>query len=808
VSTSADNPFPGPVPLTEGQGGLLFGREAEKDELEMRLRPGSPLRIVQLTADSGIGKTSLLDAGLVPRLKGSGRKVILIRDWSAVSGRRGVDNLAEALMAGLGPAACEDVGVGVLHSGTESDQGNAEEIIDVIDDHYGEDLVVILDQFEELFRLDPSLGHEFLAALVERYARRQPLSFRTVVSLRSEYRSELGVIESKLSTDRWLWYPLSHVEDEVVVDLICAHASEGPQPFERDEAQVLQGMWLMAAYGAKGQDRGKWWKPRVGLLQMQAMLWVLWERMRRESYTLLTWESVLEALGAEHSPERSRAGEEKEATEAFQAALRAFLDEAFDALLGKAGDGSYSKGRDRAEGEARARETRVMAALLAPALSSGGYKQVVDTDELALSRTAVGFQFFDRPEEKAYARAAIQRARHVAESEGSRFLSFENLEDDFALFVGGPPDEFSVRTDEGEDQALGAGRLMTRHWQVVTCEIALTYERALQWLKQRQIVRLTPGPWRDGNRTRAVSVTHDGYGEPLNAWGKHEMTKPETYEHMLVALRGETIELPCIQAPVDGPPIVLKRLSWQGAEIAFDLVNVVFEECDLRGTVIQGVSRLQDVEFRNCVTDGLLIQRSTIRGRKGLLFVGDDRCFDLELKAAKSFNTRVRTLTLQNECEFEAGTPLVFKGLTGYGVFVTETTGAAWSIINCELDHVVIGSEPHEGRSWRLNSGKIVNAFLSHLVLRGDYTGGSDEASADKLARVADSLGVAVSDLGVSADALNETKTVRVANASLIHVEAERVKLSGDWIWMWREQRQDGETRVLAGTALPPRSTV
>ncbi|MCU0263736.1 MAG: hypothetical protein MUF09_08680, partial [Candidatus Nanopelagicales bacterium] len=68
--------------------------------------------------------------------------------------------------------------------------------------------------------------------------------------------------------------------------------------------------------------------------------------------------------------------------------------------------------------------------------------------------------------------------------------------------------------------------------------------------------------------------------------------------------------------------------------------------------------------------------------------------------------------------------------------------------------------------------------------------------------------GVAVSDLGVSADALNETKTVRVANASLIHVEAERVKLSGDWIWMWREQRQDGETRVLAGTALPPRSTV
>ncbi|MGB7982986.1 MAG: hypothetical protein WCF36_19555 [Candidatus Nanopelagicales bacterium] len=793
MSTSARNPFPGPVPLTESQGSLLFGRASEKDELMMRLRPGSALKIIQLTADSGIGKTSLLDAGLVPRLVDGGRTVVLIRDWSAVSGRSGVDNLAEALMNGLGRAVCEDMGLEQLREGTGSEPGNAEEIVDEIDDFFGEDLVVILDQFEELFRLDPSLGHEFLGALVERYARRSPLSFRTIVSLRSEYRAELGLIESKLSTDRWLWYPLDHVEDQVVADLITAGLPPEQRPFGADEAEVLKDLWVLAAYGATAQNRGKWWKPRVGLLQMQAMLWVLWERLRGDSQVKLSWQSTLAALGVTTSSERQELTPselERGATAAFQAALRAYLDEAFDELMLRAGDGSASRGHDRLVGERRARETRVMAALLAPALSSGGYKQVVDTEKLALTRTAVGFQYLDKADEKEYARSAIRRARDVAEAEGSRFICFSQLEDDYSLLLGEPDVEFDVQT-VGGDQGLGSGRVMTLHWQVVTAEIAVTYERALQWLKKRQIVRLTPGPWRDGYRTRAVSVTHDGYGDPLDAWGRYELTKPSTYEHMLMALRGETIEIPDgIKATSDGSPVVLRRLCWQGAEIAFDLANVVFEECDLRGSIIQDVEHMEDVEFRNCVTDGLLIQRSKISGARGLRFVVDSSSLAPELAAADVFDTSVSTLTLQNRCVFTEGTPLVFRGLEGYGIFVTETTGAAWSIVDCRLDHVLIGSDVKMGGDWTLHSGMIVNAFLSHLVLRGRYSVGGAGVRSGELDRVAERLGVSPMDLGITAEQLDESMTVRVANASLVHVEAQRVKLSGDWIWLWRDQKQ------------------
>ena len=62
--TSDRNPFVGPRPIQQGES--LHGRGAEVRALYDRLQAR---RIVVLHSPSGAGKSSLVQAGLIPRLK-------------------------------------------------------------------------------------------------------------------------------------------------------------------------------------------------------------------------------------------------------------------------------------------------------------------------------------------------------------------------------------------------------------------------------------------------------------------------------------------------------------------------------------------------------------------------------------------------------------------------------------------------------------------------------------------------------------------------------------------------------------------
>ena len=64
TSGAPTNPYVGPVPFREGQ--KLYGREKETEELVDLL---VSKRIVLLIAPSGAGKTSLIQAALIPRLR-------------------------------------------------------------------------------------------------------------------------------------------------------------------------------------------------------------------------------------------------------------------------------------------------------------------------------------------------------------------------------------------------------------------------------------------------------------------------------------------------------------------------------------------------------------------------------------------------------------------------------------------------------------------------------------------------------------------------------------------------------------------
>ena len=65
-SLDRDNPWPGLAPFDERDRAFFHGRKAEADEL-LRLVKREPLTV--LFGRSGLGKTSLLKAGLFPALR-------------------------------------------------------------------------------------------------------------------------------------------------------------------------------------------------------------------------------------------------------------------------------------------------------------------------------------------------------------------------------------------------------------------------------------------------------------------------------------------------------------------------------------------------------------------------------------------------------------------------------------------------------------------------------------------------------------------------------------------------------------------
>ncbi|HIK45306.1 MAG TPA: hypothetical protein IGR64_10525 [Leptolyngbyaceae cyanobacterium M65_K2018_010] len=150
------NPFPGLRPFELDEEHLFFGREGQADELLRRLHR---TRFLAVVGTSGSGKSSLVRAGLLPSLysgflpnASSGWRVAMLRPGSAP-----MANLAAALNApdvfGVDPASDDAI---IRTALTESTlRRGALGLVEVTQqarmEPY-ENLLVVVDQFEELFR--------------------------------------------------------------------------------------------------------------------------------------------------------------------------------------------------------------------------------------------------------------------------------------------------------------------------------------------------------------------------------------------------------------------------------------------------------------------------------------------------------------------------------------------------------------------------------------------------------------------------------------------------------------------------------
>jgi len=143
---AVDRPFPGLRPFEADQSLLFFGREQHTEELLRRL---SANRFLAVVGTSGSGKSSLVRAGLLPALY-RGHLVGATTHWRIAVMKPGdtpIENLCAALSGkdALGPAGNR------LETLRSSSLGLVE-VVQQANLPPGESLLIVADQFEELFR--------------------------------------------------------------------------------------------------------------------------------------------------------------------------------------------------------------------------------------------------------------------------------------------------------------------------------------------------------------------------------------------------------------------------------------------------------------------------------------------------------------------------------------------------------------------------------------------------------------------------------------------------------------------------------
>lgn len=211
------NPFPGLRPFAPEDRDLFFGREAESEEIIVKLLKN---RYITLIGSSGNGKTSLINDGILPgimNLKSGGSSV-----WKILSFTPGNDsfgNLADALSKGIN----ENTQKGINRDTIYSDLLDNSQGFSVVARKYliksDENVLLVIDQFDEFFRYilpgksdTTQAALKFVDFLIDSALKQDPKVF-IIVAMRAEYLTECsrykGLI-SLVNNSNYIVPPIGH----------------------------------------------------------------------------------------------------------------------------------------------------------------------------------------------------------------------------------------------------------------------------------------------------------------------------------------------------------------------------------------------------------------------------------------------------------------------------------------------------------------------------------------------------------------------------------------------------------------------
>jgi hypothetical protein len=247
-ATDVERAFPGPRPFESAEQQQFFGRASETAVLRDLV---GAYRDVVLYAQSGVGKSSIVNAGLIPLLIADEFAVVTTRVWRAdVTGSGKPDSYVSAALQNA------------RYTGGELNTSGALTLVELVATSKSRGTVLIIDQFEEIF-----LGGAACSAAREHFFSelRSALSavqnFRLLLVLREEYlasledyagsvpnefeiRYQLGALSVKAAKLAIIG-PLEAVRigiDKAVVDDIIVMLRRGPSSLS--EADTIEPLHL------------------------------------------------------------------------------------------------------------------------------------------------------------------------------------------------------------------------------------------------------------------------------------------------------------------------------------------------------------------------------------------------------------------------------------------------------------------------------------------------------------------------------------------------------------------------------------
>lgn len=221
------NPFPGLRAFRSDEGHLFFGRMESIIKVVSKLKEN---RFVAVLGASGSGKSSLVMSGVIPALLRENAEEK--KSWSYLFFRPAlnpVDHLAaelSSLSAGAGFAQQTKASVAAsLHNRTEG----LTDVINRIRKNLRQQIVIVIDQFEEIFRYSPATARgtpgddatDFIDLIVNA-TQRPDQGLYIILTLRSEYVSECARFHSLTN----LMNSSSYLLPQIPVDQLSAVIEE------------------------------------------------------------------------------------------------------------------------------------------------------------------------------------------------------------------------------------------------------------------------------------------------------------------------------------------------------------------------------------------------------------------------------------------------------------------------------------------------------------------------------------------------------------------------------------------------------
>ena len=629
-------PWPGPRPLGPGDEESLIGRVPDRKAFRNAVKQE---RLILLHGPSGVGKSSLIQAGLVPDMRRAGMTVFSADQWGGVQS----DDIAAFLAIKLGLPSSADDPFEALNA--------------ALDDR----AVIVLDQFEELVRYSPATARRIYELILD-FNRR--FRFKVVVSFRSEYLHEINYLEQNAVNFSVRTIPLADVADDAALRIVTAPnpAAGAPEAttvaIDPLTAELIASAWRVA----RDQAKSSTWMDdpfnRVGLLHLQAMMYALYFIGGRSQVDDATVTSLLRTDRAEGEAPGSldldafRSALQRSIETKLQHCAAASRPSADDLELLRAAEVETVEPIDDVVSDG----TAWMLARTATHLSSAGYKLIRGSDELV--RLAMGVDhdaLLDGlrrgreqvPQAQLLAQvgalfevvlglAKVGESRDDAELAGAALLDCSRSDIAAAadVAIGALPDDvpsWSERLSRADDHSwqndladVTCGTMMGMSPADVLIEEFRRFAFALVWLESSALIRVT----RPLGTTAMISLIHDGFGRALMRWADEVVDDSAGPLSAITAPRGASFIWspgPAVQDVEREPAIdgrVLPNLRWRGGFVIADMRNVVFLNCDFRGTFFEGC-RMTGVTFVNCLLDGAIFSNCIISGEQNPVPAGE-----------------------------------------------------------------------------------------------------------------------------------------------------------------------------------------